>query len=110
MTTTADAQSAINSSRAPLTAHDFLAIDSSLSDEERLIRDTVRAFVRRDLLDRLPDAYAEGHLPGGFPTAAGQLGLLGLHGYGCSTAQQVCRQRVWPHWVPLTGRLAVGAA
>jgi glutaryl-CoA dehydrogenase len=85
MTTTTDAQSAINSSRAPLTAHDFLAIDSSLSDEERLIRDTVRAFVRRDLLDRLPDAYAEGHLPGGFPTAAGQLGLLGmhLHGYGC---------------------------
>ena len=85
MTTTADAQSAINSSRAPLTAHDFLAIDSSLSDEERLIRDTVRAFVRRDLLDRLPDAYAKGHLPYGFPTAAGQLGLLGmhLHGYGC---------------------------
>jgi hypothetical protein len=60
MTTIADAQSAINSSRASLTAHDFLAIDSSLSDEERLIRDTVRAFVRRDLLDRLPDAYAEG--------------------------------------------------
>ena len=46
MTTTADAQSAVNSGRAPLTAHDFLAIDSSLSDEERLIRDTVRAFVR----------------------------------------------------------------
>jgi glutaryl-CoA dehydrogenase len=56
-----------------------------LSDEERLIRDTVRAFVRRDLLDRLPDAYAEGYLPAGFAAAAGQLGLLGmrLDGYGC---------------------------
>jgi glutaryl-CoA dehydrogenase len=62
-----------------------LAIDSSLSDEERLIRDTVRAFVRRDLLDRLPGAYAEGNLPAEFPLAAGQLGLLGmhLHGHGC---------------------------
>ena len=70
---------------ASLTAHDFLAVDNSLSDEERLVRDTVRAFVSRDLLDRLPDAYAAGHLPTGFPTSAGQLGLLGMHshGYGC---------------------------
>jgi glutaryl-CoA dehydrogenase len=85
MTTTTDARSDVRPGRAPLTAQDFLAIDSSLSDEERLIRDTVRAFVRRDLLDRLPDAYVKGHLPYGFPTAAGQLGLLGmhLHGYGC---------------------------
>jgi glutaryl-CoA dehydrogenase len=76
MTTTTD---------APLTAYDFLAVDNSLSDEELLVRDTVRAFVSRDLLDRLSDAYAAGHLPTGFPTAAGQLGLLGmhLHGYGC---------------------------
>ena len=88
MTITTESKS---DARAPLTAHDFLAIDNSLSDEERLIRDTVRAFVRRDLLDRLPDAYAAGHLPSGLPTAAGQLGLLGmhLHGYGCPGASAV---------------------
>jgi glutaryl-CoA dehydrogenase len=89
MTTTAHTKSP---ARSPLTAHDFLAVDNSLSDEERLIRDTVRAFVRRDLLDGLPDAYAEGHLPAGFPTAAGRLGLLGMHldGYGCPGMSAVC--------------------
>lgn len=68
-----------------MSAHDFLTIDGGLSDEERLIRDTVRAYVRRDLLPRLPEAYADGYLPAGFPTAAGELGLLGmhLHGYDC---------------------------
>src|ERR1700747_3575966 len=92
MTTPPDAQSAKNSSRAPLTAHDFLAIDSGLSDEERLVRDTVRAFVRRDLLDRLPDSYDGGDLPAGFAAAAGQLGLLGTHldGYGCPGMSAVC--------------------
>jgi glutaryl-CoA dehydrogenase len=92
MTTTKDAESDLIRGPAPSTAHDFLAIDSGLSDEERLVRDTVRAFVRRDLLDRLPDAYAKGHLPAGFPTAAGQLGLLGMHldGYGCPGMSAVC--------------------
>jgi glutaryl-CoA dehydrogenase len=92
MTTTKDAESDLNRGPAPLTAHDFLAIDSGLSDEERLVRDTVRAFVRRDLLDRLPNSYAKGHLPAGFPTAAGQLGLLGMHldGYGCPGMSAVC--------------------
>lgn len=68
-----------------MSAHDFLTIDGGLSDEERLIRDTVRAYVRRDLLPRLPQAYAEGQLPAGFPATAGELGLLGMHlrGYEC---------------------------
>lgn len=71
--------------RKPLTANDFLTIDRGLSDDERLIRDTVRCFVRRDMLGRLPDAYIDGRLPYGFPTAAGDLGLLGMYlkGYGC---------------------------
>ncbi len=60
MTTTTAAGADV---RARLTAHDFLALDDSLSDTERLIRDTVRAFVRRDILPRLPEAYAQGYLP-----------------------------------------------
>jgi glutaryl-CoA dehydrogenase len=77
--------------RQPLDPYDFLSIDTCLSDEERLLRDTVRQFVRRDLLDGMPDAYTEGHLPEGFPRAAGQLGLLGmhLHGYGCAGTSAV---------------------
>jgi glutaryl-CoA dehydrogenase len=77
--------------RQPPDPHDFLSIDTCLSDEERLLRDTVRQFVRRDLLDKIPDAYTAGHLPEGFPRAAGELGLLGmhLHGYGCAGTRAV---------------------
>lgn len=83
MTTIADTKA--GAGRKPLNARDFLAIAGWLSDEEHLIRDTVRAYVRRDLLPQLPEAYANGYLPAGFPTAAGKLGLLGMHlqGYGC---------------------------
>ncbi|WP_205875679.1 acyl-CoA dehydrogenase family protein [Mycobacterium camsae] len=77
--------------RKPLSASDFLAIDLGLSEDERLIRDTVRYFVRRDMLERLPEAYAAGRLPDGFPAAAGDLGLLGMHlrGYGCAGTNAV---------------------
>ncbi|MEV0067829.1 acyl-CoA dehydrogenase family protein [Amycolatopsis sp. NPDC050768] len=77
--------------RAQPDPHDFLDLDLSLSDDERLIRDTVRQFVRRDLLDRIPAAYSAGHLPEGFPAAAGELGLLGMHlsGYGCAETTAV---------------------
>ncbi|MFE5708175.1 acyl-CoA dehydrogenase family protein [Rhodococcus koreensis] len=86
MTTTAASASDLKQSTPPpLNAHDFLNIDASLSEEERLIRDTVRGFVRRDLLGRLPDAYDNAYLPDDFPRAAGGLGLLGMHlqGYDC---------------------------
>ncbi|HDK45779.1 MAG TPA: acyl-CoA dehydrogenase, partial [Actinobacteria bacterium] len=41
-------------SRAP-DPHDFLAIDSLLSDEERMIRDTVRQFVTDQVLPDVAD-------------------------------------------------------
>ncbi len=71
--------------RRPPNPHDFLNVDFSLSEEERLIRDTVRDYVRRDLLSRIPDAYDNAYLPEDFPRAAGRLGLLGMHlqGYDC---------------------------
>lgn len=71
--------------RRPSNPHDFLNIDFCLSEEERLIRDTVRDYVRRDLLGRIPDAYDNAYLPEDFPRAAGRLGLLGMHlqGYDC---------------------------
>lgn len=86
VTTPATVASGGQPNSAPrLSPHDFLHLDGSLSDEERLVRDTVRQFVRQDLLDQLPDAYEQAYLPKDFPAAAGKLGLLGmhLHGYGC---------------------------
>ena len=75
----------------PLRTQDFLDLDVSLSDEERLIRDTVADFVRCELASELPGAYERGRLPTGIAPALGKLGLLGMHldGYGCPGASAV---------------------
>ncbi|WP_431966010.1 acyl-CoA dehydrogenase family protein [Nocardia sp. bgisy134] len=68
---------------APL---DFLAIDSVLTDEERDIRNTVRAFVRERILPWVGDWFDEGRVPRELFTELGKLGVLGMHleGYGCA--------------------------
>jgi len=64
---------------------DFLGIDALLDDEERMIRDTVRAFVRDRVLPNVAEWFEEGILPRELGAELGKLGLLGmhLHGYGC---------------------------
>jgi glutaryl-CoA dehydrogenase len=65
---------------------DFLSIDAVLSDEERDIRDTVRAFVRTRVLPDVAEWFEEGRLPREIVAELGQLGVLGMHldGYGCA--------------------------
>jgi glutaryl-CoA dehydrogenase len=70
-------------------AEDFLAIDRLLSDEERDIRDTVRAFVRDRVLPEVGDWFETGEVPAReLALELGQLGVLGMHleGYGCAGA------------------------
>ena len=71
-----------------LAATDLLALDADLLDEERLLRDTVRSFVRRELLPHVPGWFEEGTLPREIAPRLGELGLLGMHleGYGCAGA------------------------
>jgi glutaryl-CoA dehydrogenase len=80
-TSTTSAPPAIN----PL---DFLQIDALLSDEERMIRDNVRAYVRGELLPHLPEWFEHGVLPPELAKGFGDLGVLGMHleGYGCAGA------------------------
>ncbi|WP_371582929.1 acyl-CoA dehydrogenase family protein [Streptomyces sp. NBC_01314] len=68
---------------------DALDLDAELDEVERLIRDTVSAFVK----DKVTDHVADWFEAGTFPTAElgpeiGKLGLLGMHleGYGCAGA------------------------
>jgi glutaryl-CoA dehydrogenase len=71
----------------PVDALDFLRIDRLLSDEERLIRDAVRAVVRDKLLPEVPGWFEAGTLPSReIAQELGALGLLGMHleGYGCA--------------------------
>ncbi|MCL5258975.1 MAG: acyl-CoA dehydrogenase family protein [Vulcanimicrobiaceae bacterium] len=70
---------------------DFLNVDALLSDEERLVRDTVRAFVRKRVLPNVARWFEEGILPLELSRELGELGLLGMHleGYGCPGASAV---------------------
>jgi glutaryl-CoA dehydrogenase len=68
------------------TETDLLRIDDQLADEERLIRDTVRAFVTDQVLEHIADWFEAGVLPRSVLTELGKLGLFGMHltGYGCA--------------------------
>ena len=70
---------------------DFLEVDALLSEEERLIRDTVRDFVRSRVLPGIDDWFERAVFPKEVATEIGQLGLLGMHlqGYGCAGASAV---------------------
>jgi glutaryl-CoA dehydrogenase len=72
-------------------ALDFLGIDALLSSEERLVRDTVRAFVRNRVLPGVAEWFEEGVLPREIGKELGALGVLGMHldGYGCPGASAV---------------------
>jgi glutaryl-CoA dehydrogenase len=72
----------------PIDALDFLRLGDGLSDEERLIRDSVRAFVREQLIPNVPEWYERGTLPRELAGQLGALGVLGMHldGYDCAGA------------------------
>jgi glutaryl-CoA dehydrogenase len=76
----------------PTNPLDFLALDALLTDEERAIRDNVRAYVRKELIPRVGDWFEAGELPArDVAKGLGQLGVLGMHleGYGCAGAGAV---------------------
>jgi glutaryl-CoA dehydrogenase len=64
---------------------DFMGIDELLSDEELMIRDTVRSFVGDQVLPYVGDWFEEARIPLELAPALGKIGLLGMHltGYGC---------------------------
>ena len=70
---------------------DFLAIDRLLTDEERDIRDAVRAFVRSEILPSVGEWFERGEFPREVGKGLAELGLLGMHltGYDCAGANAV---------------------
>jgi glutaryl-CoA dehydrogenase len=65
---------------------DLLRIDDELTDEERLVRDTVRRFAADRIMPHIADWFEAGTLPKDLLPEVGKLGLLGMHlqGYGCA--------------------------
>jgi glutaryl-CoA dehydrogenase len=67
---------------------DVLALGATLSDQERLLRDTVRRFATERVLPEVAGWYEAGTFPRELATELGELGVLGMHldGYGCAGA------------------------
>src|SRR4051812_45792159 len=71
---------------------DPLLLDDELTDDERMIRDTARAFAQEKLLPRVIEAYREEKTDRGIFDEMGALGLLGVtlpEEYGCAGASYV---------------------
>jgi len=65
---------------------DFLGIEGLLTEEERMIRDTVRKFVGDRIMPGIEKWFEAGEFPIEIAPEIGELGLLGMHleGYGCA--------------------------
>jgi glutaryl-CoA dehydrogenase len=74
------------------TGVDFMGVDTLLSEEERAIRDTVRAWVDEHLMPVIGRAYVEGRFPRQLIPEIARLGLLGANlpeEYGCAGLNSV---------------------
>ncbi len=77
--------------RRPYVPLDFLALDELLSEEERLVRDTIRAFVGDRVLPIIEAHFRDGTFPRALVPEMARLGLYGsnLEGYGCAGLNNV---------------------
>lgn len=65
---------------------DLYTIDSLLTEDERMVRDTVRDFVRERVLPVIGEHFEAGTFPRELIPEVARMGLLGMHleGYGCA--------------------------
>jgi glutaryl-CoA dehydrogenase len=70
---------------------DFLHLDSSLNEEELLVRRTARDFVDDNLIPIIEECFREGRFPRELVPVMGELGFFGanLEGYGCAGMSNV---------------------
>lgn len=70
---------------------DYLLIDSQLSEQELLVRQTARQFVDEQVLPVVRDAFNQGVFPKQLIPVMGELGFFGanLQGYGCAGMSNV---------------------
>jgi glutaryl-CoA dehydrogenase len=70
---------------------DYLQIDSQLSEQELMVRQTARQFVDDEVLPVVREAYNQGEFPKHLIPQLGELGFFGanLEGYGCAGMSNV---------------------
>ena len=71
---------------------DPLLLDEVLSDEERMVRDSARAYCQEKLFPRVLEANRHERFDREIMTEMGALGFLGatIEGYGCAGVNYVC--------------------
>ena len=71
---------------------DPLALENTLSDEERLVQDSLRRFCQEELQPQILAAHREEKIDHQILPRMGELGLLGstIDGYGCAGLNYVC--------------------
>ena len=76
---------------APHQTVDYLDLDSQLSDEEKLVRQSARRFSTSEILPLVRNAYNTGTFPLELVRGIGEMGFLGanLEGYGCAGMSNV---------------------
>lgn len=73
-------------------AGDFLLIDEMLSEEERMVRDTVRNFVDERVMPTIADDFEQAEAPMHLVREMGEMGIIGAtlpEKYGCSGSNYV---------------------
>src|SRR5690349_15443752 len=71
---------------------DPLLLEDQLTDEERMVRDTARAYCQEKLMPRVLEANRHEKFDRSVMSEMGSLGFLGstLSGYGCAGVNHVC--------------------
>ncbi|MDZ4675246.1 MAG: acyl-CoA dehydrogenase family protein [Gemmatimonadota bacterium] len=83
---------AVGVSSASFTGVDFYDLDSLLSEEERAVRDSVRAWVDEQLMPIIGSCYVDGRFPKELIPSMAELGLFGANlpeEYGCAGLNNV---------------------
>jgi len=75
----------------PFIWEDALRLEDQLSEEERMVRDSARAYCQDRLMPRVRDAFRHEHFHREIMSEMGALGLLGvtIDGYGCAGLNHV---------------------
>ncbi len=70
---------------------DFMALDDRLSEDERMVRDAVRAFIETEAMPKFMDLYENGEAPTELIKPLAELGVFGatINGYGCAGVNNV---------------------
>ncbi len=77
----------------PITLPDYFDIEELLSDEERMVRDTIRSFVDEEILPVIEHHYRDGTFPSELPARFGELGIFGStipEEYGGGGMNSIC--------------------